>query len=134
MKKKMIDSIMKFPLGDVKPKASTNFGLGGVGNPNKRVSEQFSPRQPPGVTARPESMETMGYHSMPTQRPQSRLESGLESGADAGRSIKQLDALKDMLEFLYTIPKGLLSMPMMVPRHVLQGEGLLRGSNRENGS
>lgn len=134
--KKMVSENFRMPISDVKSKPSTNFGLGGVG-PNKRsLHETNTLREPPGQFARPPNdMPAIGYNNLPTTRPQSLLERGMESGADELRDMTQTDKLKDMLEFLYKIPKGLLSFPMLMNLHVMKNEGLLgRDQGRDNGS
>tara|TARA_R110000824_G_scaffold400154_1_gene607021 strand:+ start:44 stop:502 length:459 start_codon:yes stop_codon:yes gene_type:complete len=121
---------------NLKPPKSQNFGLGGVGKPRQRMHERDQFRPESGKWAKPENdMSTMGFHEdMKTFRPQSLLEGGLDDAAQYLRDMEFQQKLQEMLEFIYKVPKGLLSMPMIVPRQVLQGEGLLRGSNRENGS
>lgn len=124
--KKQIYESMKMPLGDVKAKPVNNFGLGGTGPKKRSLHDEFEPRQPPGVSARPpQDMGTIGYNKLETYRPESPLERGLEEGAQALRDMNFQGSLQDMLDFLYKIPRGLLSMPLMVPENVLRQQGLL---------
>tara|TARA_R110000803_G_C11775759_1_gene295902 strand:+ start:72 stop:539 length:468 start_codon:yes stop_codon:yes gene_type:complete len=125
---KTVSENFKMPISEVQAKPSTNFGLGGIGQQQGSLHDRFTPRQPPGQFAKPpNNMPTIGYNNIPSARPQSLLEGGMEQGANELRDMKQTDKLKDMLEFIYKIPKGLLSLPMLIDMHVMKNEGFLGG-------
>lgn len=124
--RRQIISKFKMPISDVKPLNKPNFGLGGVGNEARSLHQNFVPRQPPGITATPgKQMPTIGYNTLDTVRPQSALEASMDAGAQHLREMTFQEKLREMLEFLYKAPRGLMANPLLVPMNVLRHEGLL---------